>query len=220
MGLLSTYALIWLLFTIPEAYLSKVPDFLIPVLYTPLLTYLIKLYQGSDLEKHFAASGPKGSGWTVFSVSVVSILIFIAISIPFVLNAPSYGFEGKTYSYLDTGHKIYHDESLPLETLEQIGHQLENVGYFNTEYTDEAQVKSFETQVTLSIGLLREYWKDPQTLAALNDLYYALAELLPDKQLQIHLVDAGFTETHETIFEPDPAAKPTFSNFFESLFSP
>ena len=51
----------------------------LPVAYTFGIRYLVKQYQGPQLEKHTASGGEMHSGWRALGVVVASLLAFFAI---------------------------------------------------------------------------------------------------------------------------------------------
>jgi hypothetical protein len=67
---------------------ARFPKSVLPVVYTLTARSLATTYMGGDLAKHFAAGGPKMSGWRVAGVAVAAIAALLALALPLTLLLP------------------------------------------------------------------------------------------------------------------------------------
>ncbi len=74
-GIVSTLLLFTLIFLIPENIIDKVPSFLIPAIYTIIITLIIEKFQGDDLKKHKEEGSEFYSTWRAAGLGVISLII-------------------------------------------------------------------------------------------------------------------------------------------------
>lgn len=77
-GILSTVLLFAGIFSIPEDFLNKLPRELIPMIYTPIIGYIIYKFQGQFQKVHKESGGAFHSGWKAAGIGAISMLIIIA----------------------------------------------------------------------------------------------------------------------------------------------
>lgn len=77
-GILSTLIMFGILVFIPTSVTDKIPEYVIPIVYTALISYFVTVYQGKDIQEHLKNGGRKGSGWKVIGVSILSLIISLA----------------------------------------------------------------------------------------------------------------------------------------------
>jgi hypothetical protein len=73
-------------FLMPD--IEMMPRQIIPIVYTAIAYYLIQYYQGAQINSHIAAGGQVYSGWRVFGVAVIGLVITMAVvfGVAFVLE--------------------------------------------------------------------------------------------------------------------------------------
>lgn len=59
----------------PDQVMEKIPDSVIPAIYTALIVYWAKRRQGAEVLRHQSLGGQMYSGWKAFGVAMVSLLI-------------------------------------------------------------------------------------------------------------------------------------------------
>lgn len=68
------------------SFMEKVPKYIIPILYAGATELLVSKYQGKAINEHIEKGGPIYSGWKVFLISIIGLLIFVAILlVPFLI---------------------------------------------------------------------------------------------------------------------------------------
>jgi hypothetical protein len=77
-GIVSTVLLFAGIFSIPEAVIDKVPNFLIPAIYTGIIYLIVERVQGESLRKHKDSGGEFYSGWKAAGVGAIAMLILVA----------------------------------------------------------------------------------------------------------------------------------------------
>jgi|SRR5690606_29595903 hypothetical protein len=78
------------LFLLPENFVNRVPQYLIPLLYTWAAYIIVEQTQGKILKKHKENGNEFYSGWSVFRTSIIAILpillFFVAVAFIFPQN--------------------------------------------------------------------------------------------------------------------------------------
>lgn len=77
-GVISTVLLFAGIFSIPENIIDKIPNFLIPAIYTGIIYLLVEKIQGVSLTNHKESGGKFYSGWKAAGVGAISMLIIAA----------------------------------------------------------------------------------------------------------------------------------------------
>lgn len=77
-GILSTIILFAGIFSIPDEIMDKIPNFLIPAIYTGIVYSIVERMQGEALRNHKEANGEFYSGWKAAGVGALAMLILIA----------------------------------------------------------------------------------------------------------------------------------------------
>lgn len=80
-GIIITFLLFGCIFVIPESDLDKVPNALIPTIYTAIIYYIVEKLQGKELKAHKAEKGAFYSNWRATGVGAVCCVISIAVLI-------------------------------------------------------------------------------------------------------------------------------------------
>jgi len=92
-GIISTIILFGGIFMIPENTIDKIPQQIIPLVYTAIIWKIVEWKQGNILKTHKENNNPFFSGWRAAGVGFISLLI---------LGIGIFG-----YAFLSTGSEIY-----------------------------------------------------------------------------------------------------------------
>jgi hypothetical protein len=78
-GLLATVAVLGFIFMMPDGVMDKVPNQVIPLIYTTIIYYVVEYTQGDTLKLHEKFGNEFISGWKAALVGFVAMLIFLSI---------------------------------------------------------------------------------------------------------------------------------------------
>jgi len=87
-GIISTVLLFVGLFSIPEQIIDKIPNSIIPAIYTGIIYLIVNKFQGKELKIHKENNGQFFSGWKAAGVGAVCLLIISAGIFTYVYTLP------------------------------------------------------------------------------------------------------------------------------------
>lgn len=162
-GIISTILVFAGIFSIPEAIIDKIPNALIPLIYTGIIYLLVERFQGESLKKHKESGGEFYSGWRAAGIGAVAMLILaagIALTSFIAGDLSTTEADFDVVSYDKGVAKFVDNESKSLEVFNDIETQ-----------TPDYLIKEFRKGIIL--------WKEnKEILAGLNAI-----ENLPDELL-------------------------------------
>ncbi|HVT85837.1 MAG TPA: hypothetical protein VHD35_11600 [Chitinophagaceae bacterium] len=82
-AILATMIIFGAVFLIPN--IEKVPNYIIPLIYTGIAQFLVQKYQGLAIKTHIAAGGQTYSVWRAVWIGLVGLAILIAIIFVIIL---------------------------------------------------------------------------------------------------------------------------------------
>lgn len=77
-GIVSTILIFAGIFSIPEDIIEKIPNALIPLIYTGIIYLIVERVQGKSLKNHKDSGGEFYSGWKAAGVDAIAMLILAA----------------------------------------------------------------------------------------------------------------------------------------------
>lgn len=115
-GIVTTLLLVWIIFSIPEDVLDKIPNIFIPTIYTTIISLVVEKYQGKDLRRHQENNGQFYSGWRVAGVGFGCLLIFVTAIVVYVQFMPD-DYDTAAYEGSMMEFQKHEEEALQLFTL-------------------------------------------------------------------------------------------------------
>ena len=82
-ALIATLAIFGAIFFIPG--LEKIPNYLIPLIYTAIAQFLVQKSQGNAIKAHIAQGGQIYSAWRAAWIGLIGVLILVALVCVLVL---------------------------------------------------------------------------------------------------------------------------------------
>lgn len=77
-GIISTILIFVGIFSVPENIIGKIPEALIPLIYTGIIYLIVEKIQGKELKSHKAENGEFYSGWKAAKIGAISLVIILA----------------------------------------------------------------------------------------------------------------------------------------------
>lgn len=86
-GVLGTILIFTGLIAIPETTLDKIPNALIPAIYTGVIYFIVERIQGQVLKNHKAEGGEFYSGWKAAGIGTIAMVIYFGIGFFIIIGA-------------------------------------------------------------------------------------------------------------------------------------
>ncbi|GAB4181100.1 MAG: hypothetical protein Kow00108_17700 [Calditrichia bacterium] len=74
-GIVSTFLIFFGIFQIPEEIIDKIPNAIIPLIYTGIIYLIVEKIQGNDLKIHKKNNGDFYSAWRAVGIGTISMII-------------------------------------------------------------------------------------------------------------------------------------------------
>lgn len=186
-------------FLIPDN--VKIPNQIIPLIYTSLAYYLVQHFQGQNISKHINAGGHLHSWWRTISVGIIGLAITIIPIGGFALLSDSVAnasITTKTYGIMK--HEIAFDKSNVSETeVNQLADGLTKTTFFDEAVTKYVYAKKVNDKYELSISVVDGIANDNQALQPFKDLRTDLQKLFPNNKIVFKLVVDNLDNVLKTI---------------------
>lgn len=79
-GVISTLLIFAAIFSVPEQIMDKIPNYLIPAIYTGIIYWIVKKTQGKWINEHKESGGKFFSGWKATGIGAIfMVIIFVLI---------------------------------------------------------------------------------------------------------------------------------------------
>jgi len=95
-GIVSTILLFWGIFQIPEPIMDKIPNVLIPAIYTGIIYLIVEVLHGQILKKHKEEKNEFYSIWKATGIGLICAVVIFGGIFAYVYNTPD-DFDAKTY---------------------------------------------------------------------------------------------------------------------------
>jgi hypothetical protein len=88
LGILFTVLVIAPLFMLPEEIIDKIPNQLIPAIYTLIIYGIVEAVQGKDLKIHKAEQRPFESNWKATGIGALWMLVLVGVLAIYIFTSP------------------------------------------------------------------------------------------------------------------------------------
>ncbi len=173
-GIVSTILIFVGIFSVPENIIDKIPDALIPLIYTGLIYLIVEKIQGKELKSHKTENGEFYSGWKAAKIGAISLVIILAgiFSTAFIagdLSKTEPQFDSEFYS--EGINTFFENETSSLKVLQSFN--MDNIDYLIKEVNksivlwkenktimeDISKIESLPIDLLVQIEKLNEYSK-------------------------------------------------------------
>lgn len=201
LGLGITLSMIWILMTIPQSIMDRIPSIVFPAISSWIAYFLTEKLQGEIIREHFKNLGAKASGWAVFGWSMLSLAIYLGLALLLIPFVPPFDFEEESYSEGLQGNKIHYSENIDTRVLKNLGEYLLEVEYFDSEVQTVIQLVKSEAGYSLTFSCYKDLWDDQETIDSFKEFGEEIAADLNMTPLSISLVDEDFGGIYRKVLD-------------------
>ena len=163
-AIIATIIIIGGVFMIPDN--VKIPNQIIPLIYTAIAYYLVQHFQGQNISTHISSGGQLFSWWRTIAVGIIGLAITMIPIFGFALLSDSIdngSISTKTYGIMK--HEIAYDKSNISETeVNKIADGLTETTFFDEAVTKYVYAKKVSDTYELSISVIDGIANDSQAL--------------------------------------------------------
>jgi hypothetical protein len=184
-----------LIFLIPDPIFDKIPNSLLPSIYTLIIYYLYKRHLEVKVNEYLNEDGPKASGWKIFGISIIGLILTIAYIGVRVSFMPLY--EGEVMEFGEMRNQIYYDDDISKYDVNKLGEALAEFGYFEDNYKQIVQFRVEDDTYELLLFIDKQWWSDEKILQSLNYFEGHLTENVFPIPVRIVMIEEGWTKDYE-----------------------
>jgi len=174
-------------FLIPDD--VKIPNQIIPIIYTGITGYLVKHFQGKNIETHINSGGELFSWRRTIGVGIVGLaLIILALCAIVILTEKATTTETtKTFGVMK--HEIAYDkDNIEEIEVDKLADGLVKTMFFDEAITKYVYVKKINSSFQISISCDKSVTNSAETEEPFVQLRKELQVLFPDNEIVFNLV--------------------------------
>lgn len=175
------------IFSIPDS--VKIPNQIIPLIYTGIAYYLVQHFQGANITAHINSGGQLHSWWRTLSVGLVglAIIIIAVFSIVFLTDTAATTDTTKTYGVMK--HEIAFDKSNITESeVDKLADGFTQTTFFDQAITKYVVAKKVNSSFEIYISCDKSVTNDKEALEPFIQLRTDMQTLFPNNKLIFNLV--------------------------------
>lgn len=186
-------------FLIPEN--IKVPNQIIPLIYTAIAYYLVQHFQGQNISAYLNSGGQLFGWWRTIAVGLIGLAITIIPIFGFALISDSIdnaSISTKTFGTMK--HEIAFDKNNISETeVNKIADGLTKTTFFDEVVTKYVYASKLNEKYELKISVVDGIENDSQALQPFIDLRTDLQTMFPNNKIVLKLVVDNLDNVVKTI---------------------
>lgn len=175
-GLLTTVAVFGFIFIMPESIMEKVPNQIIPLIYTAIIYYVVEQTQGEILKLHKELGNEFYSGWKAARIGFVSLLLLITLIF------------GYFFLFENEGNLLEYDKKMELYSKNETA-SLEFYSFLETENQEKLLIR-------LNRDVIPKWVENKQIIKEVSNL-----DGLPNEIIDKNKILLNYTELRLQAFE-------------------
>ena len=176
------------IFLIPDN--IKIPNQIIPIIYTAIAYYLVQHFQGKNISSHINSGGQLYTWWRTIAVGLIGLAITITpiLGFAFLSDATSQaGTDARTYGIMK--HEIAFDKNNISDIeVNKVADGLTKTTFFDEAVTKYVYVKKVNKDFEISISCDKSVTTNTEALQTFIQLRKELQMFFPDNKIVFNLV--------------------------------
>ena len=194
-GILATVMVTPLMLLIPDRFIPESLARMLHVLWLIPAYYVVKHYQGDDINRHLLSGGKKGSAWNAAGIGLVGAIVLLVYAFcivwaatPSISEIPQFVQSEVRMEY--SGCKVCYDSTAVSQSDAKVaGAILEKVGYFNPRMHElDALFYQKEGRHVIAFGVDEAALSDRHIEKDLNEALKELQKAYSNRKYQIRLL--------------------------------
>lgn len=172
---------------------TKIPNQIIPFTYTIVAYFLLKHYQGTEIESHIESGGQVYKWGRVIIISLIGLAITLVGLLGILLISDSINnMNVNTQVYGSMKHEITYDNNISEEEIDNLANAFIKTTFFDDAVTKYVYVGKITDNYEISIGCDQSVVDDPTAIEPFIQLKNEMQALYPNNKLVFNLVVDDF----------------------------
>lgn len=172
------------IFLIPDS--DKVPNHIIPLVYTGIAYYLVQHFQGPHIAEHEKNGGQTFNWKRTLIVSLIGLVTALAAIFTFSFVFAATSETSKTYGALQ--HEIVYDSSIKVTEVDRIAAAFEQTTFFDNAVQKFVYLEKIDNSYEISISCDHSVENNPQVQEPFVQLKNEMQKLIPNNKIVLKLV--------------------------------
>ncbi len=172
-----------LIFSIPDN--VKIPNQIIPLIYTIITYYLVKYYQGKNIEEYISTGGSFFGWWRIIVIGLIGLVVTLAIVFLIVFITDT----SATKTYGERKNEIAFDKSNITESeIDKLADSFTKTAFFNDSFTKFVYAKKVNSSFEISISCNPSVTSSTESLEPFVQLRNDIQSYFPNQKIVFNLV--------------------------------
>ncbi|OUL63623.1 hypothetical protein [Flavobacterium sp. AJR] len=185
-AIIATIAIFGGAFLIPED--VKVPNQIIPLIYTGIAFYFVQHFQGQKINEHINSGGSFFGWWRTIGISFIALLITFSVIICVVLFTENEQFDGITKEYGVMKNEIVYQDNIPVTEVDKLAEGFEKNAFFENTTKKYVYIKKSNSTYEVSIPCNQTIEDIPESQIPFVLLRNEIQKEFPNNKIVLNLV--------------------------------
>lgn len=185
-AIISTIVIFGGVFLIPED--VKVPNQIIPLIYTGIAFYCVQHYQGQKINEHINSGGIFFGWWRTVGVGFTALLITLGVVICTILFIENEGFNEETKQYGIMKNEIVYEDNIPANEVDKLAEGFEKTTFFENTTKKYVYLKKDNSTYEISISCNESIDNNPEVQMPFVLLRREMQKQFPNNKIVFNLV--------------------------------
>lgn len=188
LAIITTFIVFGIAFSIPDS--VKIPNQIIPIIYTFIAYQLVQLYQKGKINTHINEGGQIFSWWRTIGIATAGLLITIIPIFGYALLSDStttIGTDVKTYGIMN--HEISYDQTnITDNEINSLADGFISTTFFDQSITKYVYVRKINQNYEISISCNNSVTSSAESLEPFIQLRNEMQRLFPNNKIIFNLI--------------------------------
>lgn len=187
-AIITTIIIFGSLFLIPEN--VKIPNQIMPLIYTAIAYYLVRHFQGKNISDHISSGGQLYNWWRTILVSLIGLIVTVTPFLGFAFLFDTSIIDSKdTKTFGVTKNEIVFDKkNISIKEINEIGKALSKAAFFDNSATRYVYAKKVVNNFEISISCDKSITNNSEAFDGFVQIRNELQTFFPGNKIIIVLV--------------------------------
>jgi hypothetical protein len=149
-AIIATIVIFGGVFLIPEN--VKIPNQIIPLIYTGIAFYCVQHYQGQKINEHINSGGAFFGWWRTIGIGIITLLITVSVVMCIVFSSEAGQFYDATKKYGVMENEIAYNDNIQEKEVDRLAEAFEKTAFFENSIKKYVYLKKDNTTYEVTIS--------------------------------------------------------------------